>query len=172
MTQVLSRGAGSNPVGEGQPRNAFVGFDVALAGSCDDFGRQRWRGDVTVAVNLSPAQFRSPARVGAVASALAAAGLAPGRLELEITEGLLLQESQANIDTLNALYEDVKPGDRYALTYLPRLGTELALNGRRLGVVGGADFAAAVSKVIVLEHPAADAVRSIRQSAKSAVPAL
>jgi diguanylate cyclase (GGDEF)-like protein len=63
----------------------------------------RWPGDVTVAVNLSPAQFRSPALVGAVASALAAAGLAPGRLELEITEGLLLQESQANIDTLNAL---------------------------------------------------------------------
>ena len=48
------------------------------------------------------------------------------------------------IDKLNALYKDVKPGDRYALTYLPGVGTELALNGTSLGIVEGADFAAAV----------------------------
>lgn len=48
------------------------------------------------------------------------------------------------IDRLNALYRDVKPGDRYALTYLPGVGTELALNGAPLGTVEGADFAAAV----------------------------
>jgi hypothetical protein len=42
------------------------------------------------------------------------------------------------------LYRDVKPGDRYALTYVPGVGTELALNGTRLGTVAGADFAAAV----------------------------
>jgi hypothetical protein len=38
----------------------------------------------------------------------------------------------------------VKPGDRYALTYVPGVGTELALNGTTLGTVEGADFAAAV----------------------------
>jgi len=48
------------------------------------------------------------------------------------------------IDKLNALYKDVKPGDRYALTYLPGVGTELALNGTPLGTIEGADFAAAV----------------------------
>ncbi|MEO6026982.1 MAG: chalcone isomerase family protein [Candidatus Binatia bacterium] len=48
------------------------------------------------------------------------------------------------IDRLNTLYKDVKPGDRYALTYLPGVGTELALNGTSLGTIEGADFAAAV----------------------------
>lgn len=48
------------------------------------------------------------------------------------------------IERLNALYRDVKPGDRYALTYLPGVGTELALNGAALGTIEGADFAAAV----------------------------
>lgn len=48
------------------------------------------------------------------------------------------------IDRLNALYKDVQPGDRYTLTYLPGVGTELALNGTPLGTVEGADFAAAV----------------------------
>ncbi len=48
------------------------------------------------------------------------------------------------IDALNALYRDVKPGDRYALTYVPGAGIELALNGTALGTVEGADFAAAV----------------------------
>ncbi len=63
----------------------------------------RWPDDITVAVNLSPAQFRSPALVGAVVEALAVAGLSPHRLELEITEGLLLQETASNLDTLRAL---------------------------------------------------------------------
>jgi hypothetical protein len=48
------------------------------------------------------------------------------------------------IDRLNALYKDVSPGDRYALTYVPGIGTELALNGTPLGTIEGADFAAAV----------------------------
>ena len=48
------------------------------------------------------------------------------------------------IDRLNALYKDVKPGDRYALTYLPGVGTELALNGKALGTIEGSDFAAAL----------------------------
>ncbi len=50
---------------------------------------------------------------------------------------------RSRIDRMHQLYENVKPGDRYALTYLPGLGTELALNGQRKGIVEGADFAAA-----------------------------
>lgn len=50
---------------------------------------------------------------------------------------------QGRIDRINAAYKDVKPGDRYSLTYLPGRGTELALNGTPLIVIEGADFAAA-----------------------------
>ena len=48
------------------------------------------------------------------------------------------------LDRFNALYRDVQPGDRYALTFLPGQGTELSLNGQRLGVIDGDDFAAAL----------------------------
>jgi hypothetical protein len=47
------------------------------------------------------------------------------------------------LDAMHAAYENVEPGDRYALTYLPGRGTELALNGRPKVVVPGAEFAAA-----------------------------
>ncbi len=63
----------------------------------------RWPAELSVAVNLSPAQFKSKKLVQAVASALSASGLAPSRLELEITEGVLLQENEANLATLHAL---------------------------------------------------------------------
>jgi len=54
-----------------------------------------------------------------------------------------LARLRKRIDRINAVYRDVKPGDRYALTYLPGQGTELALNGAPLVVIEGADFAAA-----------------------------
>lgn len=47
------------------------------------------------------------------------------------------------IEQLHQLYENVQPGDRYGLTYLPGVGTELSLNGVRKGMVEGADFASA-----------------------------
>ena len=62
-----------------------------------------WPDGLSVAVNLSPAQFKSKKLVQVVGAALAASGLAPGRLELEITEGVLLQESEANLAMLHAL---------------------------------------------------------------------
>ncbi len=58
-----------------------------------------------------------------------------------------LARLRPRIDRLNALYTDVKPGDRYALTYLPGVGTELALNGQRRGVIEGHDFATALFSV-------------------------
>jgi hypothetical protein len=54
-----------------------------------------------------------------------------------------LARLRSRIDRINAVYRDVKPGDRYALTYLPGKGTELTLNGAPLVVIEGADFAAA-----------------------------
>ncbi|TDG01948.1 EAL domain-containing protein, partial [Paracraurococcus ruber] len=62
-----------------------------------------WAGAPKVAVNLSPAQFASRGLVETVAGVLAASGLAPGRLELEITETVMLQDTEATLATLHRL---------------------------------------------------------------------
>ena len=62
-----------------------------------------WPGDIRVAVNLSPMQFKTRNLVGLVKSALADARLPATRLELEITESLLLAESEATIQALHDL---------------------------------------------------------------------
>jgi diguanylate cyclase (GGDEF)-like protein len=56
-----------------------------------------------IAVNLSPVQFRSRGLVGIVAAALRDSGLAPDRLELEITETVLLNDTTATLATLHDL---------------------------------------------------------------------
>ena len=65
----------------------------------------RWPAELKVAVNLSPAQFRSRGVVQAVLTALAYSRLAASRLELEITESVLLGETEANLATLHQLRE-------------------------------------------------------------------
>jgi EAL domain-containing protein (putative c-di-GMP-specific phosphodiesterase class I) len=60
---------------------------------------------VSVAVNLSPAQFRREgAIVEEVRSALAASGLSPRRLELEITESLLMSHTDEVLVALHSLH--------------------------------------------------------------------
>ena len=58
-----------------------------------------------------------------------------------------LDRLRLRIDYHNSLYEDVQPGDRYSLTFIPGRGTELALNGEPKGLIEGADFAAAVFSI-------------------------
>ncbi|WP_256805537.1 EAL domain-containing protein [Bradyrhizobium sp. Bra64] len=62
-----------------------------------------WPDDVRVAVNLSPLQFRSGNLLSVVTDALKHAGLPARRLELEITETLLLEKSAQVLATLHAL---------------------------------------------------------------------
>ena len=62
-----------------------------------------WPDEVRVAVNVSPLQFANPALPAIVTSALAAAGVAPGRLELEITESVFLGEEKATEPMFTAL---------------------------------------------------------------------
>lgn len=62
-----------------------------------------WPKNVRVSVNLSPAQFRGDDLARKVFSALANSGLAPGRLELEITESALLEDNDSTLTTLHAL---------------------------------------------------------------------
>jgi len=57
------------------------------------------------------------------------------------------------IDRLNRLYEDIEPGDRYALTYLPGIGTELSKNEVPKGRIPGADFAEALFAIWLGENP-------------------
>ena len=62
-----------------------------------------WPEHLTVAVNLSPAQFAAGSVSDMVAGALADTGLAPHRLELEITETLLLGNGEAILAELKAI---------------------------------------------------------------------
>ncbi len=62
-----------------------------------------WPNNLTVAVNLSPAEFESGAIVESVAAALKETGLDPHRLELEITETLLLGNSERTMVDLKRL---------------------------------------------------------------------
>jgi diguanylate cyclase (GGDEF)-like protein len=83
-------------VGLIQPLGAW-----ALRRACEE--AMKWPSHIRVAVNLSPVQFRSPSLFLHVRNALEDTGLAPGRLELEITESLLLDASQNVVSTLDAL---------------------------------------------------------------------
>ena len=63
----------------------------------------RWPAHIKIAVNLSPAQFRKGDLPEVITGALARSGLAPERLELEITESVLLQKNDATLATLHAI---------------------------------------------------------------------
>jgi diguanylate cyclase (GGDEF)-like protein len=73
----------------------------ALRKACQD--AIGWDSDIRIAVNLSPAQLRSADFVDYVKSVLDDTGLAPQRLELEITEGMLLHNTESNTRMLLSL---------------------------------------------------------------------
>jgi diguanylate cyclase (GGDEF)-like protein len=62
-----------------------------------------WPEGTHVAVNVSPVQFRSGTLALKIVAALAASGLAPDRLELEITEAVLIRDDEAALDVLHQL---------------------------------------------------------------------
>jgi diguanylate cyclase (GGDEF)-like protein len=62
-----------------------------------------WPDHIRVAVNLSPVEFRTGDLLEKVTNALADSGLAPQRLELEVTETVLLQEDARNISILHQI---------------------------------------------------------------------
>ncbi len=65
----------------------------------------KWPGDIHVAVNISSTQFKRSDVAKAVQHALAISGLPPSRLEVEITETTLLQDTQSTRLTLESLRE-------------------------------------------------------------------
>jgi diguanylate cyclase (GGDEF)-like protein/PAS domain S-box-containing protein len=77
--------------------------DWVLRKACTDAAG--WSQKVCVAVNLSPVQFKNRSLVQSIAAALSASGLSANRLELEITESVLLHDSQATLTALHKLRE-------------------------------------------------------------------
>ncbi len=79
-----------------EPLGAWV-----LQQACLD--AQLWPAHLSVAVNLSAAQFQSPDLLAVAKSALRQSGLAADRLELELTESVLFQDNTRAIETLGSL---------------------------------------------------------------------
>jgi diguanylate cyclase (GGDEF)-like protein len=65
----------------------------------------RWSNGIKVAVNISPLQFRDKGIVPIVIAALAASGLPAHRLEIEITESIVLNEDHATVGALHHLHD-------------------------------------------------------------------
>jgi diguanylate cyclase (GGDEF)-like protein len=120
-----------------------------------------WPADLTVSVNLSPMQFRQAELVGSVRAALAAAHLAPERLELEITESALIDHPGLVASVITALKAD---GIKFAiddfgtgyssLSYLRRFAFDRIKIDRSFvqSMESDADSAAIIRAVIGLGH--------------------
>jgi len=75
--------------------------DWVLWQACSDAAK--WPQHLALAVNLSPIQFKKLDLAQYVGRALASAGMPAKRLELEITESALLQDSESTLETLRQL---------------------------------------------------------------------
>ncbi|WP_052536086.1 EAL domain-containing protein [Bradyrhizobium sp. ORS 375] len=64
-----------------------------------------WPADIRIAVNVSPVQLKSPTLALRIAAALSAAGLAPERLEIEITEAVLISDDDVALSVLHQLHD-------------------------------------------------------------------
>ena len=73
--------------------------DWVLRQACEQ--ASRWPADLHIAVNISPVQFRNRHLVTSVMRALSASGLQPNRLELELTESVLLDDNPENLRILS-----------------------------------------------------------------------
>ncbi|MCG7392982.1 EAL domain-containing protein [Microvirga sp. ACRRW] len=87
-----------------------VAEDIGLISSLGDWVLEQacmaataWPKTIKVAVNLSPVQFRNKTLVQSVSRALARSGLASDRLELEVTESVLLHDNELTVATLHQL---------------------------------------------------------------------
>jgi EAL domain-containing protein (putative c-di-GMP-specific phosphodiesterase class I) len=88
------------PIAEEIGLIALIGAWV-LRTACADAAL--WQPDVKVAVNLSPMQFKSKTLVEDIVSALTVSGLSAERLEIEVTETVMLQDTNTTLETLDEL---------------------------------------------------------------------
>ena len=106
--------------------------------ACQQLARWRARGEAfNVSVNVSAAQLRQPGLVEQVAASLARHGIAPGALEMELTESVVMDDAEANlrcfpIDKLKidrSFVHDMlgDPADRAIIMAIIQLGHTLGL---------------------------------------------
>ncbi len=119
------------PVAENDDLIIRIG-EMALRQACMD--ALAWPDTIRVAVNVSAKQFIRPGYRKAVAAALAASGLPPQRLELEITESVFV----GDLETVDAIFRDLK-----------KLGVRLALD----------DFGTGYSSLGYLKHGHFDKIK-------------
>ncbi len=119
------------PVAENDDLIIRIG-EAALRRAC--FDALAWPEWIRIAVNVSAKQFVRPGFRKAVAAALQASGLAPGRLELEITESVFV----GDLETVDAIFRDLK-----------KLGVRLALD----------DFGTGYSSLGYLKHGHFDKIK-------------
>ena len=119
------------PVAENDDLIIRIG-ELALKQACMD--ALAWPESIRVAVNVSAKQFIRPGYRKAVQAALHASGLAPGRLELEITESVFV----GDLETVDAIFRDLK-----------KLGVRLALD----------DFGTGYSSLGYLKHGHFDKIK-------------
>ena len=57
------------------------------------------------------------------------------------------------VNVMDSYFVDLRPGDRYVLTYIPKEGTTFTYNGKVTGTIKGADFAKALFAVWIGKEP-------------------
>jgi diguanylate cyclase (GGDEF)-like protein/PAS domain S-box-containing protein len=116
-----------------------------------------WPDDIKVAVNVSPVQFNSPGLVQAVVGALAASRLPPHRLELEITEAVLIRDDAAALGVLHQLralgvriaLDDFGTGYS-SLSYLQRFPFDkIKIDRSFVTAIGDSDYSRNIVQAIV-----------------------
>lgn len=126
-----------------------------LRQACADAAQ--WPGQLSLAVNLSPAQFRHRAVVRTVADALDETGFAPQRLELEITESVLFDENAEALASLRQLHQlgirvaldDFGTGYS-SLSYLRRFAFDkIKIDRSFVSDLPGAEDSAAIVRAII-----------------------
>jgi hypothetical protein len=86
-------------------------------------------------------------------------GAAARKMIAKNVDQVTFERLEPKIELHSSMYEDVQPGDRYSLTYIPGKGTELALNGEPKGTVEGAEFAAALFSIWLGNKPIDDSFK-------------
>ncbi|MFZ5736499.1 MAG: bifunctional diguanylate cyclase/phosphodiesterase [Pseudomonadota bacterium] len=126
-----------------------------LATACSEAAT--WDADITLAVNISPVQFRQPSLALLVASVLGASRLPANRLELEITEAVLIHDDDAALSTLTQLralgvrisLDDFGTGYS-SLSYLQRFPFDkIKIDRSFVGDIGTAEGSSAIVQAVV-----------------------
>ena len=81
------------------------------------------------------------------------------RWTFERNAGERMSSLQARLDAFVALLVDLHPGDRFEMTFVPGVGTTVAVRGAEVGVIAGADFAEVLFSIWLGERPVQESLK-------------